>query len=329
MRPAALRTLAPSWLRASGSHNVTTYQAPSRCLRKRCNLTRDRTLPHTIWHWHTIGTTILKRPSTSSPLFKITSGPKTPDLLYLKGKVLEGISGTTTSARGDARAESAAALSRACRLRPQEEACTDAALAMIHQESFGDAATLIEQTLPHLSPSVRLLSALGLARFRIGRYNDAIDAYSKAIEIDPTLEAPREGLGFLLYMTGNLERARSVVEEGIRSSPSGFYLPYLRALILYRQSPGLRSEALAAASASIEKNPAFAPAYFLRGKIRADQNDPVAALGDFQAAVRIDPKYPSLLPDGPDLYPQMGRSAKQRKRPENSRSSAVCERMRF
>jgi len=229
------------------------------------------------------------------------------DLLYLKGKVLEGISGTTTSARGDARAQSAAALSRACHLRPQEEACTDAALAMIHQESFGEAATLIEQTLPHLSPSVRLLSALGLARFRGGRYNDAIDAYSKAIEIDPTLEAPREGLGFLLYMTGNLERARSVVEEGIRTSRSGFYLPYLRALILYRQSPGLRSEALAAASASIEKNPGFAPAYFLRGKIRADQNDPAAALGDFQDAVRIDPKYPLPYYRMARIYTQMGR----------------------
>ena len=176
-----------------------------------------------------------------------------------------------------------------------------AALDLIHQERFGEVAGLLENS----PPTVDVLSILGLARFRLGRYREAIVAYSKAITLDPSLEAAREGLGFLLYMTGDLERARSVVEAG----DSSFYLLYLRALILYRESPGLRAKALASVSAAIEKNPKFAPAYFLRGKIRSDQNEPAAALKDFQTAVQIDPKYSLPYYRMARIYSAMGRAA--------------------
>jgi tetratricopeptide (TPR) repeat protein len=231
------------------------------------------------------------------------------DVLYLEGKVLQGIGKTGGAANRNTGQDSAALLSRACRLRPQEDYCTQAALELIHRERFIDAASLIEEALRHMAPSVHLLSTLGLARFRLGRYTDAIDAYSKAIELDPSLAAPREGLGFLLYMTGDLARARSVVEEGLRNSASEFYLLYLRALILYRQSPDFRQEALVSISASIKQNPVFAPAYFLRGKIRVDQENAAAALKDFQTAVQIDPKYSLPYYRMARIYSQQGRSS--------------------
>jgi tetratricopeptide (TPR) repeat protein len=234
---------------------------------------------------------------------------KSADILYLQGKALQGVGQVGGSANGDIRQDSAERLSQACRLRPQEDYCTQAALELIHRERFTEAASLIEETLPHMAPGVHLLSTLGLARFRLGRYGEAIDAYSKAIDIDPSLAAPREGLGFLLYMTGDLARARSVVEDGIHNSGSEFYLLYLRALILYRQSPGLRQEALVSVSASIKQNPAFAPAYFLRGKIRVDQNDATAALKDFETAVRINPNYPLPYYRMARIYSQQGRSS--------------------
>jgi len=112
----------------------------------------------------------------------------------------------------------------------------------------------------------------------------------------------------LLYMTGDLERARSVVEAGLRGSHSEFYLQYLRALILFRQSPDLWSKALASVSVAIENNPQFAPAYFLRGKIRSDQNDSAAALRDFQAAIRIDPNYSLPYYRMARIYSAMGRA---------------------
>lgn len=231
---------------------------------------------------------------------------ETADVLYLRGKILQALGDRPASGKADL--NSAAMLSRACRLSPREDYCAQAALELIHHDESGQATSLIEGVIPKVAPSVPLLSALGLARFLLGRYSQAIDSYSKAIKLDPSLAAPREGLGFLLYMTGDLTQARSVVEKGLSNSGSEFYLRYLRALILYRQSPDLREEALNSVSASIKQNPAFAPAYFLRGKIRANQNDPVAALQDFQAAVRIDPMYPLPYYRMARIYSQQGRT---------------------
>jgi tetratricopeptide (TPR) repeat protein len=224
-------------------------------------------------------------------LNSLSAASEDADVLFLKGKSKQGLRRSNVPRDRAADEEIAASLSGACRVRIQEDYCTQAALELIHQERFGEAAGLLENALHAAPASVAMLSALGLARFRLGRYKDAIDSYSKAIDLDPSLGAAREGLGFLLYMTGDLERARSVVEAGTGSSGSEFYLSYLRALILYRQSPDLRSDSLASVSAAIETNPKFAPAYFLRGKIRSDQNDFPGALQDFQEAVRIDPNY--------------------------------------
>jgi tetratricopeptide (TPR) repeat protein len=230
-----------------------------------------------------------------------------PELLFLKGKVRQGMRRKSGPADRSIDTEIAAMFSGACRGRPQEDYCTQAALELLHQDKSSEAADLLEYALGKCTPNVSMLSILGLARFRLGRYSEAIDAYSKAMDIDSSVEAPREGLGFLLYMTGELKRARSVVEAGLGRPDAPSYLLYLRALILYRESSALRQEALASVSASIKENPEFAPAYFLRGKIRCDQNEPASALQDFQLAIRIDPNYSLPYYRIARIYTAMGR----------------------
>ncbi|MDQ2777546.1 MAG: tetratricopeptide repeat protein [Acidobacteriota bacterium] len=242
-------------------------------------------------------------------LNSLPESAKDADILFLKGKVGQALRRSSPPTERITDTAIAALLSDACRARVQEDYCTQAALEFIHQEQFADAAGVLENALQTAPASVAMLSALGLARFRLGRYTEAIDAYSKAIQLDPSLEAAREGLGFLLYMTGDLERARSVVEAGLHNSESESYLRYLRALILYRQSPDLRPEALASVTAAIDKNPKFAPAYFLRGKIQSDRNDPADALKDFQSAIRIDPKYSLPYYRMARIYSTMGRTS--------------------
>ncbi len=230
-----------------------------------------------------------------------------PDFTFLKAKDMQGIRKKTKPATRKLDADIADLLSKACRLNPREDSCTQSGLELINQDRFLEATDLLEKAITSTGPSVHLLSALGLARFRLGRYADAIEAYSKAIQIDPSLEAPREGLAFLLYMTGDLNQARTIVEQGTQRSGSEFYLLYLRALILYRMSNEFHPEALASATACINKNPAFAPAYFLRGKISSDQNDLASALKDFQSAVSIDPKYPLPYYRMARIYSRLGR----------------------
>jgi tetratricopeptide (TPR) repeat protein len=204
-----------------------------------------------------------------------------PEVLFLKGNLLGALK----------RPGAASALSAACHSRPQEEYCNGAAIELIREDRFLDAVALLQKSGDMLSTSAMALSTLGLAQFRLGRYQEAIASYTRAIEKDKALEVPREGATFLLYMTGNLESARAVAEEGLKAPNPGFYLFYLRALVLYRESRKLWPAAVSSLAEAIKNNPGFAPSYFLRGKIRMQQGALDAALDDFTAAVRVDPTY--------------------------------------
>jgi tetratricopeptide (TPR) repeat protein len=203
-----------------------------------------------------------------------------PEVLYLRGKVMEALR----------RPEAGAILDQACRAKPQEDYCEDAAIFLMREGRLQDAAELLEREFKSQQPSATALSTLGLIQFRLGRYQQAIDSYTRAMR-DPTLAAPREGLAFLFYMTGDLASARSTVEEALKKSADSFYLPYLHALILWRTSHRFVTDALNSIAASLQRNPSFAPAYFLRGKIRLDGNNMDGALADFQMASRLDTKY--------------------------------------
>lgn len=227
------------------------------------------------------------------------TGSPEPDVLYLRGRIMESL--------GDR--QGANQIAAACRLQPASETfCSDAAVAAMRQDKFVDALDLVEPALQKSPASVALLSVAALAQFRLGRYGEAIHSYRAALDYAPNLDAAREGLGFLCYMTGDLETARTVVEAGLQHSSPDFYLSYLDALILYRLAPQWRVQAAAALERAIHANSRFAPAYFLRGKILMEQNNPAAALMDFERAAQIDPKYPLPYFKMAQIYSRQGRT---------------------
>jgi tetratricopeptide (TPR) repeat protein len=222
-----------------------------------------------------------------------------PDMVYLRAKALDGLG----------KPEGASELAAACRAQPGNASfCADAALAAIRQQKFLDAITLLEPAVEKSPGSVTLLPLLAVAQFRLGRYQDAIRNYATSIEQDPGLDASREGLGFLYYVTGDLEKARAVVEQGLINPKADFYLAYLDAIILYRLSPQSRTKAAAAVERAIQANTRFAPAYFQRGKIRMEQKDSAGALADFERAAELDPKYPLPYYKMAQIYARQGRA---------------------
>jgi len=226
-----------------------------------------------------------------------------PEALFLRGKLFQALK----------KPGSATSMSAACRARPEEDYCADAAIELIREEHFVEAADLLQDSIAAVPSSVAMLSTLGLAQFRLGRYRDAIASYSKALDLDPKPEASREGLGFLLYMTGDLERARSVVEQAPVKPNPDFYLSYLRALILYRLGRELWNESLTSLTEAMRGNPAFAPSYFLRGKIRMEQGNLGGALEDFQTATRLDTRYALPYYKIAQIYLRQGRPDEAKK----------------
>jgi tetratricopeptide (TPR) repeat protein len=231
-------------------------------------------------------------------LQSLPAADRQPDVLYLRGKVLDGLG----------KPEGAGELVAACRADSGNEAyCTGAALAAIRQQRFLDAVSALQPALEKSPDSVSLLSLLGMAQFRLGRYHDAIASYDAALVKDPGVDASREGLGFLYFVTGDLEKARAIIEGGLKQPRADYYLEHLEAMVLYRASPGLRSQALEAVNRALQDNATFAPSYFLRGKIRMEQYDLAGALTDFERAVALDPKYPLPYYKMAQIYARQGR----------------------
>src|SRR5579864_1765613 len=126
-----------------------------------------------------------------------------PDVLYLRGKIKQHLG----------KADGGEEIVAACRRNPGNETfCADAALVSIRQEKFLEALDVLGPALERSPESVVLLPLAALSQFRLGRYQEAIRSYRAALEKDASLDASREGLGFLYYVTGDLEQARAVVE---------------------------------------------------------------------------------------------------------------------
>src|SRR6185295_5544373 len=68
-------------------------------------------------------------------------------------------------------------------------------------------------------------------------------------------------------------------------------------------------KALASANRALQANAQFAPSYFLRGKIKMEQNDAASALTDFERAVALDPAYPLPYFKMAQIYARQGRAA--------------------
>jgi tetratricopeptide (TPR) repeat protein len=232
-------------------------------------------------------------------LQSIPAPDRQPDVLYLHGKVLEGLG----------KPEGTGEIIAACRAESGNEAfCTSAAVDAIRQQRFLDAVAVLQPALEKSPDSVALLSLLGLAQFRLGRYRDAIGSYSAALAKDPSVDASREGLGFLYFVTGDLEKARATIEGGLKKPKVDYYLEHLEAMVLYRASAQLQSQALEAVNRALQANAKFAPSHFLRGKIRMEQNDLSGALADFELAVVLDSKYPLPYYKMAQIYARQGRA---------------------
>jgi tetratricopeptide (TPR) repeat protein len=106
------------------------------------------------------------------------------------------------------------------------------------------------------------------------------------------MDAAREALGFLLYISGGLTEARQVLQERMSTRKVDFYIYFLHALVLERlDKQGNREAAELSLNEALARNPNFAPAYFQCGKMAFDRGELARALADFQTAARLDPSY--------------------------------------
>ncbi|MCK6554579.1 tetratricopeptide repeat protein [Candidatus Binatia bacterium] len=210
--------------------------------------------------------------------------PSNPDLLNALGWTLFQQART---------AEAIEQFEQALRANPKHaKANNNLALALIDR---GDPARAVEAYRASLAvePKAEIYSDLGFVLQQLGRKDEAIDSYRKAIDLDPECGPAHFNLAVALLGEDKFEEAALHYEKAIAASPSaeahnglGFVLDKL----------GKNVEAIAQFRRAIEVDPAYVPAYNNLGEVYVKEgklDDAVSAYRDSlkqrpSAAIRTD-----------------------------------------
>lgn len=94
------------------------------------------------------------------------------------------------------------------------------ALALERQGDYEAALTSYRLALRHTPDDHRVLQNMAIAYSRTGRLDEAVRAYRRALELEPSLSGAHYGLAFLLLKKSDREGAEKHLDEFLAAPPS-------------------------------------------------------------------------------------------------------------
>ena len=156
-------------------------------------------------------------------------------------------------------------------------------------EKWCSIANIIEETDADLAAEVwlktgQLLSSKSVDNEDWGR---VVEAYNKAIKLNPNLMAAYNDRGNARYSLGQYRQAIADYDEAIERNPDNAEAYYNRGNARY--SLGQYRQAIADYDEAIERNPDNAEAYNNRGSARFNLGQDEQAMADYNEAIRWNP----------------------------------------
>lgn len=105
--------------------------------------------------------------------------------------------------------------------RPQRLDYLSEALLLERQGDYDAAITSYRLALRDHPDDLKVLQNMAIAYSRTGRLEEAIRAYRKSLEIDPSLSGAHYGLAFLLIKRGDVVAAEKHLVAFLASPPAG------------------------------------------------------------------------------------------------------------
>jgi tetratricopeptide (TPR) repeat protein len=132
------------------------------------------------------------------------------------------------------------------------------------------------------------LFSRGHQAYNGGDFREAIECFSRAIQLRPDVAAPYRFRAYAYLELGDRVRALNDLDQAIRLKPDDVQLHADRAAELYTQKA--YDQALADCDKVLKLDPGRAPIFGLRGCCHADRGDSENALKDFASALSGDPQ---------------------------------------
>jgi Flp pilus assembly protein TadD len=157
----------------------------------------------------------------------------------------------------------------------------------------GSAAIAVTSLVtPPPSPGATLAQQ-GLAAQRVGRLQEAIDDFTKAIQLDPTNEQAYKWRGFAYRSMGQHEQAIADFNQAILLNPKDSRA-YSQRAFTYRLE-GKNDLAIADFTMAVQLDPTNAYAFNHRGNIYDREGQYEKALNDYIQAIQANPTYIGAL----------------------------------
>jgi tetratricopeptide (TPR) repeat protein len=156
-------------------------------------------------------------------------------------------------------------------------------------EDFGTAAAIFTGCILKRPDHAHAYRCRGNAYLSLGRYEEAVADYSRAIELDPRHARDLSNRGKLYRDLGQLDKSLDDVSRAIELDPK-----YVRAWInraLIYLDLGQRDKAVADLSRAIEVDPKYAVAWYNRGSAYFQLGQAEKAVANFSRAIELDPKF--------------------------------------
>ena len=172
--------------------------------------------------------------------------------------------------------------------------------------------TLRALALAHRTANERLetwaWNGLGNVYTDLGRYEEAIAAYQKAIELDPKFTWPWNNLGTVYDDLGRYEEAIAAYQKAIELDPQ-FTWPWNNLGTVY-DDLGRYEEAIAAYQKAIELDPQFAAPWNGLGNVYYQQGRREEAIQAYQQAIELDPRNAVPYSSVARVYRRLGEQDK-------------------
>jgi tetratricopeptide (TPR) repeat protein len=149
----------------------------------------------------------------------------------------------------------------------------------------GQAQKLIEQ-YPH---AFVIWNVLGAANNGLGRINEAVEAFQKATQLNPSNPDGHNNLGTALQDQGKLAEAMEALNKALSLKPDYTEAYYNMGNVLLGQ--GELEEAIEAYKKALSLKPDFVKAYYNMGNALQKQGKPEEAIEAYKKSLSLKPDY--------------------------------------
>lgn len=185
----------------------------------------------------------------------------------------------------------------------------DLGQALLRREEFTRAADVLDSALSVHRDDPQLTLALGVARYGQRRFDDALLAFLRVIQVDPTIEQPYVFLGRMLEQAGaQLASIISAYDKWAAREPSNPKAQLLLAKALLAQDHGSkRAEALLRHSIALDANDW--EAHYELGALLENMHDYAGAASELKRSIELRPQEPLPHYHLARVYDRLGESA--------------------